>query len=179
MGCPFFYLYVSFSISARDRGFRRRRGGLQNVYARNRQVAAGRFPMAANVENKYYLKTVHEEIGLFDRKLAHLLKHEVFDNEEARDAATRKLMRKRETLVETAKRMAAEGIEFKTSELPKSLLPEGTVVEAPEPVVDAATEAAPAAGQVKRSVRRQASAYAGTSLDWETSIRDYMSNKKA
>ena len=74
--------------------------------------------MANNVENKYYLKTVHEEIGLFDRKLAHLAKYEVFETEEAREAATRKLARKRETLVETAKRMASDGIEFKPSDLP-------------------------------------------------------------
>lgn len=136
--------------------------------------------MANIVENKYYLKTVHEEIGLFDRKLAHLQKYETFESEEAREAATRKLARKRETLVETAKRMAAEGIEFKASDLPSSIRPEGMEVAA-EPVKEAATEAAEptAAGGAagNRSARRQSSVYAGTSLDWEQSVRNYMQSK--
>ena len=135
--------------------------------------------MAVVVENKYYLKTIHEEIGLFDRKLAHVLKYGEFENEEAREAAARKLMKKRETLAETARRLAADGIEFKASELPRSFLPEGAVA-ATEPVAAAEVEDPTAGlGQAKRSVRRQASAYAGTSLDWEQSIRDYMSNKKS
>jgi hypothetical protein len=136
--------------------------------------------MANIVENKYYLKTVHEEIGLFDRKLAHLLKYEVFESEEAREAATRKLARKRETLVETAKRMAAEGVEFKPSDLPSSIRPEGMEVAA-EPVKEAAVEAAEPAGAGgaagNRSARRQSSVYAGTSLDWEQSVRNYMQSK--
>ena len=136
--------------------------------------------MANIVENKYYLKTVHEEIGLFDRKLAHLLKYEVFETEEAREAATRKLARKRETLVETAKRMAAEGVEFKPSDLPSSIRPEGMEVVA-EPVKETAVETAEpvAAGGAagNRSARRQSSVYAGTSLDWEQSVRNYMQSK--
>jgi hypothetical protein len=137
--------------------------------------------MANIVENKYYLKTVHEEIGLFDRKLAHLLKYEVFESDEARDAATRKLARKRETLVETAKRMAAEGVEFKASDLPSSIRPEGMEVAA-EPVKETATtesaEPVAAGGAAgNRSARRQSSVYAGTSLDWEQSVRNYMQSK--
>jgi hypothetical protein len=137
--------------------------------------------MANIVENKYYLKTVHEEIGLFDRKLAHLLKYDVFESDAAKDAAVRKLARKRETLVETAKRMAAEGVEFKPSDLPRSILPEGTEPAAvAEPVQAVAVEAEPiAAGAAgaNRSARRQSSVYAGTSLDWEQSVRNYMQNK--
>jgi hypothetical protein len=137
--------------------------------------------MANIVENKYYLKTVHEEIGLFDRKLAHLLKYDVFESDEARDAAVRKLARKRETLVETAKRMAAEGVEFKPSDLPPSIRPEGMEVPAAvEPVQEVAVEAE-AAGSAgvgaNRSARRQSSVYAGTSLDWEQSVRNYMQSK--
>jgi len=138
--------------------------------------------MANIVENKYYLKTVHEEIGLFDRKLAHLLKYDVFESDAAKEAAVRKLARKRETLVETAKRLAAEGIEFKPSDLPRSILPEGTE-PAVEPVkeIAAAPEAEPAAAAAgagaNRSARRQSSVYAGTSLDWEQSVRNYMQSK--
>ena len=76
--------------------------------------------MAQVVENKYYLKTVHEQIGLFDRKLAHMQKYDVFATTEERDAAMRKLTKKRDTLADSARRMAAEGIEFKPSELPRS-----------------------------------------------------------
>jgi hypothetical protein len=134
--------------------------------------------MANIVENKYYLKTVHEEIGLFDRKLAHLLKYDVFDSEEARDAAVRKLARKRETLVETAKRMASEGVEFKPSDLPTSIRPEGMEVPAVvEPVQEVAAEAEAAGVGANRSARRQSSVYAGTSLDWEQSVRNYMQAK--
>ncbi len=135
--------------------------------------------MANIVENKYYLKTVHEEIGLFDRKLAHLLKYDVFESEEAREAAVRKLTRKRETLVETAKRMAAEGIEFKPSDLPRSIQPEGVEI-AEEPVKEVPVEPAAVAGAgvgANRTARRQSSVYAGTSLDWEQSVRSYMQNK--
>jgi len=136
--------------------------------------------MANIVENKYYLKTVHEEIGLFDRKLAHLLKYDVFDSDAAKEAAVRKLARKRETLVETAKRLAAEGIEFKPSDLPRSILPEGTepAVEPAKEVAAAEAEPVAAAGAgANRSARRQSSVYAGTSLDWEQSVRNYMQSK--
>jgi hypothetical protein len=75
------------------------------------------------VESKYYLKSVHAEIDLFDRRLAHLMKYDVFDTEAARAAAARKLTLKREPLVQTAKRLAAEGVEFK--ERPATVLPAG------------------------------------------------------
>jgi hypothetical protein len=134
--------------------------------------------MANIVENKYYLKTVHEEIALFDRKLAHLLKYEIFESDEARDAAARKLTRKRETLVETAKRLVAEGVEFNASDLPRSIQPEGAEIAAPEPVKEAAVDQTPGgAAGANRSARRQSSVYAGTSLDWEQSVRNYMQSK--
>ena len=43
--------------------------------------------MATPVKDKYFLRTLHEEIGLFDRKLAHLLKYENFPSDRERDAA--------------------------------------------------------------------------------------------
>jgi len=51
--------------------------------------------------NKYVLKSLEEEIGLFDRKLAHLQNFETFENEEARSVATAKLSAKRERLIRT------------------------------------------------------------------------------
>ena len=129
-------------------------------------------------ESKYHLKSVHAEIDLFDRRLAHLLKYDVFDTEAARAAAARKLTLKRDPLVVIAKRLVAEGVEYKESELPRSFRPEGTpatIESKPEPeaaaVLTNPTE--------NRSARRQGSPYAGTSLDWEKSVQHYMQNKTA
>jgi hypothetical protein len=131
--------------------------------------------MPNTIESKYYLKSIHAEIDLFDRRLAHLLKYDVFDTDAARAAAARKLALKREPLVKTAKRLAAEGVEFKESELPRSFRPEG--VPAP---VEAKPEPEPVAASApteNRSTRRQGSPFAGTSLDWEKSVQQYMQNK--
>ena len=47
--------------------------------------------MRTVVQDKYYLRDLHREIDLYDRKLVHMLKHEVFATDALRDAATRKL----------------------------------------------------------------------------------------
>lgn len=133
----------------------------------------------ANIgENKYALKTLHEEIDLFDRKLAHLLKYDVFPTDTARDAAARKLTLKRELLVNKAKAMTEEGVEFKPNDLPRSFRPKDAVVPVEEVPVEEAKAAAGAATGEKRSVRRQGSAFSGTSLDWEQSVKHYMEAKK-
>jgi hypothetical protein len=131
---------------------------------------------APAVESKYHLKSIHSEIDLFDRRLAHLNKYEVFETEAARAAAARKLTLKREPLVATAKRLVSEGVEYKESELPRSFRPDG--VPAP---IEIKPEPEPAAilttpGE-NRSARRQGSPYAGTSLDWEKSVQHYMQKK--
>jgi hypothetical protein len=128
------------------------------------------------VESKYYLKTIHAEIDLYDRRLAHLNKYDVFETEAARTAAVRKLNLKRDPLVAIAKRLVAEGVEYKESELPRSFRPEG--VPAP---VEAKPEPEPVPAHQSptenRSARRQGSPYAGTALDWEKSVAHYMQNK--
>jgi hypothetical protein len=133
------------------------------------------------LESKYHLKTLHADIDLYDRRLAHVLKFEVFATEAARAAAARKITLKRDPLVVTAKRLAAEGVEFKESELPRSFRPEGVPapveVKVPEP--EPAAAAAPHNPLENRSARRQGSPYAGTSLDWEKSVQHYMQNKAA
>ena len=58
---------------------------------------AGGF-LATLARDKYQLKTLHEEIDLFDRKLAHLLKYDTFATETAREASAAKLRAKRELL---------------------------------------------------------------------------------
>lgn len=130
------------------------------------------------IESKYFLKSVHAEIDLFDRRLAHLLKFDVFDTEAARAAAARKLTLKRDPLVATAKRLAAEGVEFKESELPRSFRPDG--LPAPVEAKSEPETPAPLSNPTEnRSARRQGSPYAGTSLDWEKSVQHYMQNKSA
>ena len=133
--------------------------------------------MANIVENKYYLKTVHDEIDLYDRKLAHLLNFETFATEADRAAATRKLTLKRDALALTAKRLAEEGIEFNQNDLPRSFRPKDAPVAEPEEAKETkSTEPFVPAG-ANRSVRRQGSPYAGTSLDWQSSVQHYMQKK--
>jgi hypothetical protein len=132
--------------------------------------------MATVVADKYHLKSIHDEIDLFDRKLAHLEKFEKFESDADRVSAARKLTLKRETLVQTALRLAAEGVEFKPNDLPRSLRPKDAV-SAVEATPDE-PKAEHAAAQPSRSARRQSSSpYAGTSLDWQASVRQYMQKK--
>jgi hypothetical protein len=132
------------------------------------------------IESKYHLKTIHADIDLYDRRLAHLLKFEVFDTEAARAAAARKINLKRDPLVVIAKRLAAEGVEFKLSELPRSFRPEGEAAPAPIEAA-AAPEPVPTPHNPSenRSSRRQGSTHASASVDWEKSIQHYMQNKPA
>lgn len=93
--------------------------------------------MRTVVQDKYFLRDLHREIDLFDRKLIHMLKHESFATDALRDAATRKLATKREALAATARSLAASGVEFHDHELPRSFRPEGWT----------APDAAPADGE--------------------------------
>jgi hypothetical protein len=120
---------------------------------------------------------LHEEIDLFDRKLAHLMKYDVFPSETERNAAARKLSLKREALVSKAKALTDEGTEFKPNDLPRSFRPKDVRVEAePEEIVEAKTVAVSPNGE-KRSVRRSSSAFAGTGFDWQQSVKEYMAKK--
>jgi hypothetical protein len=148
------------------------------IFYSKHKIRGGR--MANIVENKYYLKTVHDEIDLYDRKLAHLLNFETFATEADRAAATRKLTLKRDALALTAKRLAGEGIEFQQNDLPRSFRPKDAPLAAEvEEVKEAAPQSADAslAGGANRSARRQSSPYAGTSLDWQSSVQHYMQKK--
>lgn len=134
--------------------------------------------MAVVISDKYHLKSIHEEIGLFDRKLAHLMKFEKFDTDAARDEAVRKMRVKRETLVKTALRLAEEGIEFKRNDLPRSMRPEGELDTPAPPVVVAETVNIVEQAAPTRTLARESSGpYAGTSLDWQASVRQYMLKK--
>lgn len=102
--------------------------------------------MRTVVQDKYFLRDVHREIDLYDRKMVHLVKHETFATDALRDAAVRKLSLKREGLVATAKSLAQNGIEFAEHELPRSLRPEGWVDS--RPVADTEASAAVTANAV-------------------------------
>jgi hypothetical protein len=76
------------------------------------------------VHDKYYLKSLHEDIDLYDRKLAHIAKYEIFASEEDRENAIAKMTTKRATLVRIAQKLAEDGIEFQPSDLPRSFRPQ-------------------------------------------------------
>ena len=128
---------------------------------------------------KVRLKMLHEEIDLFDRKLAHLMKYDVFPSETERNAAARKLALKREALVLKAKALTDDGTEFKPNDLPRSFRPKDARVEVDETEVLVEAKAAAVASPTgeKRSVRRSSSAFAGTGFDWQQSVKDYMAKK--
>ena len=96
--------------------------------------------------NKYALKSLHDDIGLMDRKLAHLLKYETFSSEKDRTQAVAKLSLKRGQLVRSAQAMASDGIEFNPSDLPLSLRAEseatpGAMTQASESALNAPAQA--------------------------------------
>ena len=70
--------------------------------------------------DKYFLRSLHQEIDFYDRKLAYLNKYETFASPADRDDAEKKMLTKRAALAETARRLAAEGVEFSPSDLPRS-----------------------------------------------------------
>lgn len=70
--------------------------------------------------DKYYLRSLHQEIDLYDRKIAYLEKYVEFDSIADREGAENKLVAKRASLAETARQLAAEGVEFNPVDLPRS-----------------------------------------------------------
>jgi hypothetical protein len=74
----------------------------------------------AKVQDKCYLKSLHEEIDLCDRKLARMAKYDHFTSEAERETALGKLATKRATLARIAQKFAQDGIEFHPSDLPPS-----------------------------------------------------------
>lgn len=134
--------------------------------------------MAVVIPDKYHLKSIHEDIGLFDRKLAHLMNFEKFDTEAERDEAVRKMKLKRDALVQTAQRLVAEGVEFKPGDLPRSLRPAGEPdVPATTAAIEQNVEAVEPPVTSHNVARGSSGPYAGTSLDWEASVRAYMQKK--
>jgi hypothetical protein len=70
--------------------------------------------------DKYFLKSLHQEIDLYDRKVAHLVKYAEFASTADREEAEKKLLAKRALLEVKARQLAAEGVEFDRSDWPRS-----------------------------------------------------------
>lgn len=78
-------------------------------------------PRKNNVpRDKYFLRSLHQEIDFYDRKLAYLNEYQIFASDAAREEAERKMLTKRAALAETARELAAAGVEFNPSDLPRS-----------------------------------------------------------
>lgn len=75
---------------------------------------------AAPPTDKYFLKSLHQEIDLYDRKLAYLNNYVEFENPGDRELENGKLLQKRAALEKTARGLAAAGVEFSEADLPRS-----------------------------------------------------------
>lgn len=70
--------------------------------------------------DKYFLRSLHQEIDLYDRKLSYLDKYAVFASPAEREDAEKRMLAKRATLEKTARELAASGVEFNPADLPRS-----------------------------------------------------------
>ena len=70
--------------------------------------------------DKYFLRDLHQEIDLYDRKLAYLDKYVEFASSADREVAEKGLRAKRAPLEKTALELAASGVEFEEKDLPRS-----------------------------------------------------------
>lgn len=75
---------------------------------------------AAAPRDKYFLKSLHQEIDLYDRKLADLRKYGAFETEADREQAEKTILTKRASLEKTARELSASGVEFSQDDLPRS-----------------------------------------------------------
>jgi cold shock protein len=74
----------------------------------------------ASPHNKYFLRDLHHEIDLYDRKLAYLDKYVEFASSTEREDAQEKLLTKRASLEKAARELAALGVEYEAKDLPRS-----------------------------------------------------------
>jgi len=71
--------------------------------------------------DKYFLRDLHQEIDLYDRKLAYLEKYVEFASPEDRQEAEKALHAKRSPLEKAAQELVASGVEYEEKDLPRSL----------------------------------------------------------
>ena len=70
--------------------------------------------------DKYFLRELHQEIDLYDRKLAYLDKFVEFASSTDREEAKSRILAKRAPLEKTALQLAASGVEYEEKDLPRS-----------------------------------------------------------
>jgi len=70
--------------------------------------------------DKYFLRELHQEIDLYDRKIAYLNNYEEFASPEDREEAEKSLQTKRALLEKNARELAASGVEYEEKDLPRS-----------------------------------------------------------
>lgn len=75
---------------------------------------------ASPLHDKYFLRDLHQEIDLYDRKLAYLDKFAEFASPADREQAEKTLLVKRAPLEKTALQLAASGVEYEEKDLPRS-----------------------------------------------------------
>lgn len=70
--------------------------------------------------DRYFLRDLHQEIDLYDRKLAYLEKFVEFASPAEREEAEKELLAKRNPLEKAALELAASGVEYDEKDLPRS-----------------------------------------------------------
>ncbi|HEV2133992.1 MAG TPA: hypothetical protein VGR47_06985 [Terracidiphilus sp.] len=70
--------------------------------------------------DKYFLRDLHQEIDLYDRKIAFVEKFVEFASPADREAAEKELLAKRAPLEKAALELAASGVEYDVKDLPRS-----------------------------------------------------------
>jgi hypothetical protein len=70
--------------------------------------------------DRYFLRDLHQEIDLYDRKLAYLDKFVEFATPADREEAEKELRAKRAQLEKAALELAASGVEYDEKDLPRS-----------------------------------------------------------
>jgi len=75
---------------------------------------------SAAPRDKYFLRSLYQEIDLYDRKLADLRKFGTFDSAQHRQEAENTMITKRASLEKTARELSASGVESNEQDLPRS-----------------------------------------------------------
>ena len=90
--------------------------------------------------DKYFLRDLHQEIDLYDRKLAYLNKFVEFASAADREEAESRLITKRASLEKTALELVASGVEYEERDLPRSFRTMGKSILACVPLGKAVTD---------------------------------------
>lgn len=75
--------------------------------------------------DRFFLRDLHQEIDLYDRKLSYLNNYMEFASAADREGAEKKLLAKRAPLEKTARELAASGVEYDLKDLPRSFREKG------------------------------------------------------